>query len=237
MRLVLRVKQLRIGKMPDFIVFICIRGNFDCKTPKSVVVAPTRMLAEFESKEINMNWQLWWTWVKNHMRQTTSMNWFVSEARNNVRCTKIKQEFTSAKLLYMQILSCCSTRILTLSVLLAEACGKMSLSGALVIISPHPNHVVMTSERRHVTTGHASWWSISNFSCSLTINTTSHSMKNSAFHRLLGWKMIRLPNYHFLPYTFLFKTVGRMYFLNLGVKGLNVAHLLCGNALFHPAAT
>ena len=29
-------------------------------------------------------------------------------------------------------------------------------------------------------------------------------------------------NSHYLIYTFLFRKVGRMYFLNLGVKGLNV---------------
>ena len=36
-------------------------------------------------------------------------------------------------------------------------------------------------------------WSISNFSCSLTRNIMSHSMKNLAFHSLLSWKMMRLP--------------------------------------------
>ena len=35
-------------------------------------------------------------------------------------------------------------------------------------------------------------WSIPNFPCSLTINTTTHSMKNLAFHRSLRWKMIIL---------------------------------------------
>ena len=33
---------------------------------------------------------------------------------------------------------------------------------------------------------------ISNFPCSLTRSITSHSMKNVAFHSLLGWKMIIL---------------------------------------------
>ena len=44
------------------------------------------------------------------------------------------------------------------------------------------------------------WWdwnrgyerSISNFLCSLTRNSKSHSVKNLAFHSLLGWKMIIL---------------------------------------------
>ena len=31
-------------------------------------------------------------------------------------------------------------------------------------------------------------------------------------------------NSHYLIYTFLFRKVGRMYFLNLGVKGLNKVH-------------
>ena len=37
-------------------------------------------------------------------------------------------------------------------------------------------------------------WPISNFSCSLTRNITSHSMKNLASHSLLRWKMIVPPN-------------------------------------------
>ena len=57
-------------------------------------------------------------------------------------------------------------------------------------------------------------WFISNFSCSPNSNITSHSMKNLAFHSLLGWKMIILTNSHYLTYTFLFLRVGRMYFLN-----------------------
>ena len=36
-------------------------------------------------------------------------------------------------------------------------------------------------------------WSMSNFSCSLTRNITSHSIKNLAFHSLLSWQMIILP--------------------------------------------
>ena len=51
-------------------------------------------------------------------------------------------------------------------------------------------------------------WSLSNFSCSLTRNITSHSMENVAFHSLLRWKLIILAtNSHYLT-------------LNLGVKGL-----------------
>ena len=38
-----------------------------------------------------------------------------------------------------------------------------------------------------------SWeWSISNFSCSLTRNMTSHSMENLSFHSLLRWNVIIL---------------------------------------------
>ena len=54
---------------------------------------------------------------------------------------------------------------------------------------------------------------MSKFPCSLNRNITRHSMKNLAFHSLLRWKMI------IQPYISL-KKVGRMYFLNLGVKGL-----------------
>ena len=46
-------------------------------------------------------------------------------------------------------------------------------------------------------------------------------MKNLAFHGLLWWKMIILPtDSHYLTCTFLFRKVGGMYFLNLGMKGL-----------------
>ena len=37
--------------------------------------------------------------------------------------------------------------------------------------------------------------------CSLTSNITSHSMENLALHTLLRWKMIQLPNSHYLTYT------------------------------------
>ena len=39
---------------------------------------------------------------------------------------------------------------------------------------------------------HSQEWSISIFSCSLSGNITSHSMKNLAFHSLLRWKMLIL---------------------------------------------
>ena len=59
---------------------------------------------------------------------------------------------------------------------------------------------------------------MSNLPCSLTRNITSHSMKNLAFHHLLRWKWIILQYQFSLPYTFLFRKVGRMYFFNLGVN-------------------
>ena len=61
---------------------------------------------------------------------------------------------------------------------------------------------------------------MSNFSCSLSRNITSHSMENLTLHFLLRWKMIIITNSHYLTYTFLIKKVGRMYVWNLGVKGL-----------------
>ena len=58
---------------------------------------------------------------------------------------------------------------------------------------------------------------------SLTRNITSHNMKNLAIHSLLRWKMIILPILTTsLTCTFL---VGRMYLLNLGVKGLTLSLL------------
>ena len=44
--------------------------------------------------------------------------------------------------------------------------------------------------------------------------------REHGFHSLLGWKDDHTTHSHFLTYTFLFKKVGRMCFLNLGVKGL-----------------
>ena len=55
---------------------------------------------------------------------------------------------------------------------------------------------------------------ISNFPCSLTRNAASYSMKNEWFF---------IPFYQFsLHLTHLFFKVGRMYFSNLGVKGLKI---------------
>ena len=53
---------------------------------------------------------------------------------------------------------------------------------------------------------------ISTFSCSLTSNITSHSEKNLAFHSLLRWKMIVLPNSHYLTYTVLLWRFGECTF-------------------------
>ena len=58
---------------------------------------------------------------------------------------------------------------------------------------------------------HFQEWSISNFSCSLTRNVTSQSVKNLAFHSSVRWKMIiLLTNSHYHLYNYLEK-VGRMY--------------------------
>ena len=35
-------------------------------------------------------------------------------------------------------------------------------------------------------------------------------------------------NSHYLTHTFLFRKVGRIYFLNLGVKGLNISRYAAG---------
>ena len=68
---------------------------------------------------------------------------------------------------------------------------------------------------------HSQEWTISNFFCSLTRNITSHSMKNLAFHSLLIWED-GYTTYSSLPHlSICLQRVGRMYFLNLGVKGLN----------------
>ena len=61
---------------------------------------------------------------------------------------------------------------------------------------------------------HSQEWSISNFPCSLTRNITSHSLE------LTQMKDYYTTNSHYLTYTLLFRKVGRMYFLNLGVKRL-----------------
>ena len=60
-------------------------------------------------------------------------------------------------------------------------------------------------------------------------NITSHSMKNLAFQAYSDEKTIVLRNSHCITYTFLHKTVGRMYFLNLEVKGLTeLFSWICG---------
>ena len=62
-----------------------------------------------------------------------------------------------------------------------------------------------------------------NFSCSLTRNITSHSMRNLGFHSLLRLGDDYTANSHYLTIYISLQKVGRMYFLNLGVKGLNLS--------------
>ena len=61
--------------------------------------------------------------------------------------------------------------------------------------------------------------SSSNFSCSLTSNITSHSMKNLAFHSLLRLKDDSCTSSHYLTYTFLFKRMGECTFWAWDWKG------------------
>ena len=57
---------------------------------------------------------------------------------------------------------------------------------------------------------------MSNFSCSLTNNSTSPSTKNLAFHTILRWKMIALPILTTSLIHFLFKRFGECTFWELG---------------------
>ena len=61
-----------------------------------------------------------------------------------------------------------------------------------------------------------------NFSCSLTKNIMSHSIKNLAFHSLLRLGDDYTTDPHYLTIYVSLQKVGRMYFLNLGVTGLKV---------------
>ena len=61
-------------------------------------------------------------------------------------------------------------------------------------------------------------WSISNFSCNLTRNITSHSMEKLTFYILLTWKIDYTTNSHQLNLYISLKRFGRMYFLSLGMK-------------------
>ena len=67
---------------------------------------------------------------------------------------------------------------------------------------------------------HSQEWSISNFSCSLTRNITSRSIKNLAFHSLLRCKMIIIYQFS-LPHSHIFsrEVWENAYSSNLGVKG------------------
>ena len=67
---------------------------------------------------------------------------------------------------------------------------------------------------------HSQEWSVSNFPCSLTRNSTSHSMKNLTFHRSLRWSMNQYTiNYQPLNNRLSLQKVRRTYFLSLRVKG------------------
>ena len=62
-------------------------------------------------------------------------------------------------------------------------------------------------------------WSMSNFSCSITRNITSHSIKNLASHHLLRWKMIILPILTTSLMHFSFEGLGECTFLTWEWKG------------------
>ena len=67
---------------------------------------------------------------------------------------------------------------------------------------------------------------MSNFSCSLTNNSTSHSMENLAFHNSLRWKMIALPILTTSLIHFLSKRFGECTFWELGSGRVNYPDLL-----------
>ena len=58
---------------------------------------------------------------------------------------------------------------------------------------------------------HSHEWSMSNFSCGLSINITSHSVKTLAFHSLLRRKD-DYTNSHYLTYLFIFDRLGERTF-------------------------
>ena len=66
---------------------------------------------------------------------------------------------------------------------------------------------------------HSQEWSISNFSCSLTRNITSHRMENWAFHSLLRSKLIIIPILTSSLAYFLFKRLGEYTFWTWKWKG------------------
>ena len=70
---------------------------------------------------------------------------------------------------------------------------------------------------------HSQEWSMSNFSCSLTNNSTSHSMENLPFHNSLRWKMIALPILTTSLIHFLFKRFGECTFWELGSERVKFA--------------
>ena len=72
---------------------------------------------------------------------------------------------------------------------------------------------------------------MSNFPCSLTRNTTSHSMENLTFHSLLRWKMIILQILATSLIHFLFERLGECTFLSSGVKGLTVQKAIINSYL------
>ena len=66
---------------------------------------------------------------------------------------------------------------------------------------------------------HSQEWSMSNFSCSLTRNITSHSMKNLAVHSLPSWQMIILPILTTSLILFSFEGLGECTFRTWEWKG------------------
>ena len=80
---------------------------------------------------------------------------------------------------------------------------------------PHQNQPGVNSIKLF----HSQEWSIWNFPCTLTRNSTPHSMKNLAFHRLLRWKMIVLVTLTASLIYFSLKLLGDCAFRNWEWKG------------------
>ena len=93
-------------------------------------------------------------------------------------------------------------------------------------MSDHLNDMIWKGHQQRF---HSKEWSIASFSCSLTGDSTSHSIQNVGFIAYSDVRWLYYQYSHYVSYTLLFRKVGRMCFL-----GQRSKHCMCFWAcIFH----
>ena len=105
--------------------------------------------------------------------------------------------------------------------------GALSCTSRNLAIVYRTTSVRLIREPHPDISDHSWEWSISNFSCGLTRNITSHSMENLAFHSSLRWEMIKLKILTTSLYTIDFRRLGECVLFELGSERVESLKSLC----------